>query len=86
MLAITGILILVVALLPTRAETSALSPESPQARTPALFAASTPFTGTQPSPRYGHTLTQIGDLIYLFDGINAVEQGAAKLGPTGEVR
>jgi hypothetical protein len=52
---------------------------------PAFLTASTPLTETQPGPRYGHTLTQVGDAIYLFGGVDAIEQGVAEGMPMANV-
>jgi hypothetical protein len=85
LLAAASASLILVAIFPAQAKTTSPAPDEPLARAPASLSASALLTGTQPSPRYGHTLTRVGDAIYLFGGVDAVEQGAAEVMPMADV-
>lgn len=74
LLAAAGLLLTLAAILPAQAEIASSALDESLESPPAFLTASTPLTGTQPSPRYGHTLTQVGDAIYLFGGMGSVDQ------------
>ena len=83
LLAGSGLLVLWIVIVPVECATVNLAAQTTGA--PTSLTASTLLTGTQPSPRFGHTLTRLGDSLYLFGGMDAVEQGAVTVGPMGEV-
>jgi hypothetical protein len=85
LLAAVGLLALLAAILPAQAQTTPMDFDETSAYAPASLTANAPLTQTQPGPRYGHTLTRVGDAIYLFGGMDAAEQGAVGRMPMADV-
>lgn len=81
----SGLSVLLGIIIPVQATSTAVEFAEQVADPPSSITANVSLTATQPAPRFGHTLTRVGDSIYLFGGMDAVEQGAATVGPMASV-
>lgn len=85
LLVLVGTLAILATVHPAQARTASPAPVEPLTRVPAPRDAATTLTQTQPGPRFGHTLTRVGDAIYLFGGATTLEPDETGRMPLGEV-